>query len=153
MVWQGPIPQDDLGARYDLILHTINGYHGIPFRSDNEVKGSARLNLMQRMTQANVNTVSVSKKMRYDIVAYVQQPLDTDYRLSGWQKTAKATRATVGGNEGHDGNDGDGDGDGDGDDGGSRGPTAKRQKKGRGIPAQEGNGASRSRGNMENAGA
>jgi hypothetical protein len=149
VVWQGPIPQDDLGARYDLILHTINGYHGIPFRSANEVKGSARLNLMQRMTQANVNTVSVSKKMQYDIVAYVQQPLDTDYRLSGWQKNAKAMRANVGGNGGHDGNDGEDDGD--GDDGGSRGLTAKSQKKGRGLPAQEGKGASRSRGNRENA--
>lgn len=85
VVWQGPIPNDNKGTRYDLLLQTINKWNGIPFRNIVELS-RVTVNLMNQATRVAINTVSVSSDMMLEVYAHFVKPVDTENRLMGWFK-------------------------------------------------------------------
>ena len=115
VVWQGPIPKDNKGTTYDLLLQTINKWNGIAFRNIDE-RSRATVNLMSQATRVAINTVSVSSDMMLEVYAHFVKPMDTEYRLMGWLKDGDGPPANdedeSDENDSEDDSDSDSDGDG-----------------------------------------
>ncbi len=126
-VWQGPVPVDDTGAKFDFVMTTVNGNHHVAFRSPNLKPGTSSLQLMGMSQERSCHCISTTRKMEYDIHAYVQTRVDLTYRLAGWNKSTRTARTFGHGGTAGTGGDDDGDDNNDGQGGG--GSLAKRRKR------------------------